>query len=106
MSGSTFAFSTLAQFCEFGTNLLFLAALKKIELMPVPRLSIEVVLGITPPTVAISAVCLLPVRVAIQAFARSWCLLRGATPRSEPPRNAGADGPALGLGIGDAARYS
>src|SRR5262245_1941648 len=102
MSGSTFAFSTFAQLCELGTYLLFVAALKKVVLMPVPRFSIVVVLGMTPPTVAISAMCLLPVSVAIQALAQAWCLLRAATPRSDPPRNTGAVWPELWLGIGKA----
>src|SRR2546421_516092 len=38
--------------------------------MPVPRLSIEVVLGMTPPTVAISVMCLLLVNVATHSLAR------------------------------------
>src|SRR2546429_5503957 len=82
MSGSTLAFSTLAQFFELGTNRLFLAAPKNTWLSPVPRPSSEVVFGMTPPTVAMSVMCFWPVSIPTHALARSMCLLL-ADARSE-----------------------
>src|ERR1700716_83889 len=100
MSGITLPLSTLAQLGELGTNRLFLAAAKNVALRPVPRLSIDVVLGMTPPTVAMSAMCLVPVRRPTHSLASAWFLLLAAMPRSEPPRKTGAVWPAVWLGIG------
>src|SRR5438270_7689175 len=60
----------------------------------------------TPPTVAISLMCLLLVNVATHSLAKSRCLLLAAMPRSEPPRKTGAVWPALWLGIGKAPSLS
>src|SRR4029077_7260550 len=102
MSGRTLAFSTLQQLVKLGSNLLFFAAPLNTGLMPVPRLSIDVLFGITPPVVAIWVMYLLPVKRATHWLARSWFLLLAATPKSEPPRNTGAVWPALWLGMGNA----
>src|SRR5437879_1020167 len=60
----------------------------------------------TPPTVAISFMCLLPVRSPTHSLASAWFLLLAAMPRSEPPRKTGAVWPALWLGIGKAPSLS
>src|SRR5437899_7219572 len=102
MSCNTLADSTLAQFGEFGVNRLFLAAAAKIAGSPLDRLTSEVLLGMTPPTVTIWLWNLVPPSSLIHSRARSWCWLLAAMPRSDPPRNTGAVWPAVWLGIGNA----
>src|SRR5437868_13318610 len=104
MSCRMLADSTLAQFGELGVNRLFLAAAAKIAGSPLLRVTSEVVLGMTPPTVTIWLWYLVPPRRPTHSRARAWCWLLAAIPRSDPPRNTGAVWPATWLGIGNAPR--
>src|SRR2546421_3936499 len=101
MSGITFFASTLAQLAALGVNRLFLAEWAKTPISGLLsfRVSSEVLLGMTWPTVAIWVWYLAPVRSLTQSWARSWFLLLAPMPRSEPPRNTGAVCPSVWLGI-------
>src|SRR5205823_7872790 len=90
MSCRTLADSTLAQFGELGVNRLFLAAAAKIAGSPLLRVTSEVVLGMTRPTVTIWLWYLVPPRRPTHSRPRPWCWLFAAIPRSDPPRNTGA----------------
>src|SRR5262249_58551805 len=77
MSGITLALSTLAQFCELGTNRLFLAAFANVPISGCPsfRLSSVVELGMTWPTVAICVCHFLPSSRPIHSWERFCALL-------------------------------
>src|SRR5947207_14727761 len=87
MSCKTLADSTLAQFGELGVNRLFLAAAAKIAGSPLDRLTSEVEVGMTPPTVTIWLWHVVRTRSLIHSRGRAWCWLLAGLPRRDPPRN-------------------
>src|SRR5215831_9120140 len=103
MSWRMFLLSTLVQFGAVGVNLLVLAAVAKVPMSGSPafRLVRVVVLGMTLPSVVICDMYLVLVKSLMYSSARSWFLLLAPMPKSEPPRNTGADCPAVWLGIGN-----